>query len=182
MEKEGSLSNSGRWAQWRYKAQNPPGDAKPDGDIMVELFNHIRALYKDKKGKGVYPDAILNLKWDYLKDGKYDVHAVAKIINGTYTKDLTVQDKSFKKGDQVAGFAALLPMARPQVATGCTARATMPTATTWRGASKRTPAVSGSTPSGLVLAGESPDHIQPRLRGPAGQTLESQAGGGGVRR
>jgi len=108
MEKEGSLSNSGRWAQWRYKAQNPPGDAKPDGDIMVELFNHIRALYKDKKGKGVYPDAILNLKWDYLKDGKYDVHAVAKIINGTYTKDLTVQDKSFKKGDQVAGFAALL--------------------------------------------------------------------------
>ncbi len=82
MEKEGSLSNSGRWAQWRYKAQNPPGDAKPDGDIMVELFNQIRAFYKDKKGKGVFPDPILNLKWDYLKDGKYDPHAVAKTING----------------------------------------------------------------------------------------------------
>jgi formate dehydrogenase major subunit len=107
MEKEGSLSNSGRWAQWRYKAQNPPGDARPDGDIMVDLFNEIRALYKNKKVKSVFPEPILNLKWDYTKDGKYDAHAVAKTINGYYTKDVTVQDKTFKKGDQVAAFAAL---------------------------------------------------------------------------
>ena len=25
MEKEGSISNSGRWMQWRYKASNPRG-------------------------------------------------------------------------------------------------------------------------------------------------------------
>ena len=28
MEKEGSITNSGRLMQWRYKAANPPGEAK----------------------------------------------------------------------------------------------------------------------------------------------------------
>ena len=46
VEKEGSITNSGRWSQWRYKAQDPPGKAKPDGDIMVELMDEIRALYQ----------------------------------------------------------------------------------------------------------------------------------------
>ncbi len=31
VEKEGSISNSGRWMQWRYKAVNPPGEAKDCG-------------------------------------------------------------------------------------------------------------------------------------------------------
>ena len=39
VEKEGSITNSGRWAQWRYKAVDPSGQAKPDGDIMVELMD-----------------------------------------------------------------------------------------------------------------------------------------------
>jgi formate dehydrogenase major subunit len=38
LEKEGSISNSGRWMQWRWKTTNPPGDALPDGDIIFELF------------------------------------------------------------------------------------------------------------------------------------------------
>jgi formate dehydrogenase-N alpha subunit len=38
VEKEGSISNSGRWAQWRYKAVNPPGKAKSDLDIVDTLF------------------------------------------------------------------------------------------------------------------------------------------------
>ena len=29
VEKEGSVSNSGRWAQWRYKAVDAPGPRKP---------------------------------------------------------------------------------------------------------------------------------------------------------
>ena len=80
MEKEGSISNSGRWSQWRYKATNPPGAAKPDGDIMYELFKKVRALYE--KGKGAFPEPILNLKWDYETKGHFDVHRVAKEING----------------------------------------------------------------------------------------------------
>jgi formate dehydrogenase major subunit len=105
MEKEGSITNSGRWAQWRYKAADPPGEAKPDGDIMVELMNKIRELYK-KEG-GTFPTPILNLKWDYVTDGKFDSHKVAKEINGYFLKDVTVKGKAFKKGTLVPSFAFL---------------------------------------------------------------------------
>src|SRR5512136_1258969 len=80
MEKEGSISNSGRWMQWRYKASHPPGDAKPDGDILYDLFRKVQALYK--KNKGAFPEPILNLKWDYETTGHFDIHNVAKEING----------------------------------------------------------------------------------------------------
>ena len=80
LEKEGSISNSGRWMQWRYKGANPPGEAKPDGDIMYEMFKKVRALYE--KEKGVLPEPILNLKWDYETHGHFDIHTVAKEING----------------------------------------------------------------------------------------------------
>ncbi len=80
LEKEGSLSNSGRWMQWRYKAANPPGVALPDGDIMYELFKKVQEIYK--KEKGAFPEPILNLKWDYETHGHFDIHKVAKEING----------------------------------------------------------------------------------------------------
>ena len=105
MEKEGSISNSGRWAQWRYKAQNPPGQAKPDGDIIVELFNEIRNLYK--KPGSVFPDPILKLNWNYMTNHAFDPHLVAKAINGYFTKDVTIGDKTYKKGDLVPAFGML---------------------------------------------------------------------------
>jgi formate dehydrogenase major subunit len=108
VEKEGSISNSGRWAQWRYKAGNPPGMAKPDGDILFELFVKIRDLYKKDKAGGKFPQPILNLKWDYAdKKGHFDTHLVAKEINGYFLKDIKIGDKQFKKGDSVPGFAML---------------------------------------------------------------------------
>ena len=104
VEKEGSITNSGRWSQWRYKAQDPPGQAKPDGDIMVELMNEIRSLY----GKGgTFPEPILNLKWDYTTDGRFDSHKVAKEINGYFLTDVTIKDKVYKAGTLVPSFAFL---------------------------------------------------------------------------
>ncbi len=106
LEKEGSISNSGRWTQWRYKAQEPLGQSLPDGDIIYELFNEIRALYKkDKAGK--FPDPILNLKWDYAEGKHFNPHLVAKAINGYWTKDVTIKDKTYKKGELVSAFALL---------------------------------------------------------------------------
>jgi len=104
VEKEGSITNSGRWSQWRYQAAKPPRGCKPDGDIMVELFEKIRALYKDG---GVLPEPILNMRWDFVNKGKFDAHAVAKLINGYFEKDTTVKGKSFKKGTLVPSFAYL---------------------------------------------------------------------------
>ena len=106
IEKEGSITNSGRWMQWRYKAAEPPGDAKGDGDILIELFKKIRYLYKQDK-QAVFPEPIVNLKLDYTTHGEFDPHKMAKEINGYFLKDVTIKDKTFKKGDLVPSFAFL---------------------------------------------------------------------------
>ncbi|RQW78966.1 MAG: formate dehydrogenase-N subunit alpha, partial [Geobacter sp.] len=81
MEKEGSISNSGRWMQWRYKAVDPPGKAMADGEIIHELYEKIKRLYEQEGGP--FPEAVTRLKWDYVAaDGGLDIHAVAKEING----------------------------------------------------------------------------------------------------
>jgi formate dehydrogenase major subunit len=105
-EKEGSITNSGRWMQWRYKAADPPGDARPDGDMMTDLFKKVRYLYR-RDENAVFPEPILNLKWDYTTHGEFDSHKMAKEINGYFLKDVTVNGKSFKKGDLVPSFAYL---------------------------------------------------------------------------
>ncbi len=109
LEKEGSVTNSGRWKQWRWKCANPPGDAMSDGEIIYDLFKRVQALYR--KEKGAYAEPILNLKWDYETDGKFDVHKVAKEINGYFLEDIPehpVDKKEYKKGTLVPSFVYLL--------------------------------------------------------------------------
>jgi len=116
VEKEGSISNSGRWAQWRYKAVEPAGQSMPDGEILNELYFKVKELYK-KEG-GAFPDPVINLSWDYgEKDaaGKVkhiDTHAVAKEINGYFLEDVydmkvTPPKLIGKKGDLVTSFPSL---------------------------------------------------------------------------
>jgi len=78
MEKEGSITNSGRWSQWRYKCCDGPDMARSDLWMVTELIKKVKELY-DTEG-GEYPDPILNLAWDY--GDPPDVHKVAKEING----------------------------------------------------------------------------------------------------
>jgi formate dehydrogenase major subunit len=83
MEKEGSVTNSGRWSQWRYKAVDPPGDAMPDSEIMNALYRKVKSLYEaEEEDEAVFPDPIVKLKWDYGDNEHVDIHAVAKEING----------------------------------------------------------------------------------------------------
>ncbi len=109
VEKEGSISNSGRWAQWRYKAQEPVGESRSDLHIIHEFFTRVRDLYK-KEG-GAFPEPITKLAWNYGSGHEPDVHQVAKEINGYFTKDMTIKDKDktleFKAGDQVPMFKYL---------------------------------------------------------------------------
>ncbi len=77
-EKEGSVTNSGRWAQWRYKAIEPPGEAEDDLWMAVHMMDKIKALYAKEGGPNA--DAITKLTWDY---GEHpDPNKVAKEING----------------------------------------------------------------------------------------------------
>ena len=116
IEKEGSIANSGRLMQWRYKAVNPVGESLPDGDIMSEIFFKVKELY-EKKG-GPHKEAITQLTWPYGKlVGKhfhYEPRKVAAEINGFFLKDKKVENptkkgefKAFKKGDPVPTFAWL---------------------------------------------------------------------------
>ncbi|HPC18007.1 MAG TPA: formate dehydrogenase-N subunit alpha [Candidatus Hydrogenedentes bacterium] len=107
IEKQGSITNSGRWMQWRYKGADAPGDARPDGDIMNLIFAELRKLYASEGGQ--CPEPILNLRWDeYLHDGEIDAEAIAKDINGQFLADVTLADgKSYKKGELVPSFAML---------------------------------------------------------------------------
>ncbi len=86
VEKEGSISNSGRWAQWRYKAVNPPGAAKSDLDIIDSIYKELKVLYKNEGGK--FADPILKANWNYTHPGEHepDPHLVAKEINGHNVK------------------------------------------------------------------------------------------------
>ncbi len=113
MEKEGSISNSGRWMQWRYKATNAPGEAMPDGEIISELFHKVRELYE--KDGGPVSDPILKLSWDYGKS--FDAHAVAKEINGYFLEDKEIEGKLYKKGSLVPAFKFL--QADGSTSSGC---------------------------------------------------------------
>ncbi len=118
VEKEGSITNSGRLMQWRYKAVDPLGDSLPDGEIMTELFYKVRDLY-EKQG-GPLKEALTKLTWNYgpkRPDGTIrfvDPQAVAREINGFFLEDAKVEDptkkgefREFKKGDPVPAFAWL---------------------------------------------------------------------------
>jgi formate dehydrogenase major subunit len=117
VEKEGSITNSGRWAQWRYKAVEPMGESKPDSWMINELFWRVRKLYQDEGG--AYPEPVTRLFWNYGKPsadgiihGELDIHAVAREINGYAMEDFSVTDKKgkvtkFKKGELMANFTKL---------------------------------------------------------------------------
>ena len=85
VEKEGSITNSGRWGQWRWQAADPPGEARADSWIINDLMIRLRALYQADPGPD--PEPVLKLAWDY-GEGEVDAHQVAKEINGWAVSDV----------------------------------------------------------------------------------------------
>ena len=78
LEKEGSVTSSARWMQWRCKGAEPPGEAKDDLWIINRLMVRLRELYAEEGGPNA--GAITDLAWDY--GDQPDAHRVAKEING----------------------------------------------------------------------------------------------------
>jgi formate dehydrogenase major subunit len=106
VEKEGSVTNSGRWMQWRYQGPKTMGETMSDGHIMTKLYDEVKKLYA-KEG-GPLSEPILNLSVDLWKEkGEYSSTQVAKLINGYFLKDVTIKDKTYKKGTLVPSFAML---------------------------------------------------------------------------
>jgi len=94
-EKEGTVSNSGRWIQWRYKAIDGPGQAKSDLWIAHNLFKKIRETFKNDT-QTVFPEPVLNMVWNYDHPGtdEPNIEQVAIEING-YSVDSGDPLKSF---------------------------------------------------------------------------------------
>ena len=97
-EKEGSVSNSGRWAQWRYRAIAPIDKAKPDLAIADELMLKLKELY-EADAATPHREAITRLAWDYRPTigehaGEADPNLVARELNG-YVMDTGAPVTSF---------------------------------------------------------------------------------------
>lgn len=85
-ERDGNKANSGRWIQWTWKCQDPPGEAKSDLWIVNEMFKRLQALYNAEGG--AVPEQITNMFWDYDgPDGEIDIVKVCKELNGYRVAD-----------------------------------------------------------------------------------------------
>ena len=85
-EKDGSFTNSQRWLQWKWKALDPPGQAKADQEILARIFLAVRDLYA-KQG-GALPEQVLNVTWDYTNPTAPDLSEVLKEMNGKALADI----------------------------------------------------------------------------------------------
>jgi formate dehydrogenase major subunit len=106
-EKDGSMTNSARWLQWKNVAVPTPGEARLDQDIVAQIFLRVRELYKKEGGK--FPDPILNCWWPYTTPYNPSLSDLAKEINGKASADLTDPKTAqvIKAGQQLPGFAWL---------------------------------------------------------------------------
>jgi len=106
-EKDGSMTNSARWLQWKNVAVAPPGEARLDQDIVAQIFLRVRELYQKEGGK--FPDPILNLTWPYVDAQHPALADLAKELNGKALADLTDPKTqiTIKRGQQLPGFAWL---------------------------------------------------------------------------
>ena len=85
-ERDGSKANSGRWIQWAWKCQDPPGEAKSDLWIVNELFKRLQTLYRAEGG--AVPEQITEMFWDYDgANGEIDIAKVCKDVNGYRVND-----------------------------------------------------------------------------------------------
>jgi formate dehydrogenase major subunit len=84
IEKDGSFTNSGRWAQWKEQVLPPQGEARHDQWILADLFGRVRDLYRQQGGK--FPAPVLALTLPYADPRRPQLDEIAKEING---QDLT---------------------------------------------------------------------------------------------
>ena len=182
-EKDGSMTNSARWLQWKNVAVPPPGECRLDQDIVAQIFLKVRELYQKEGGK--FPDPILNLTWGYTNPQHPALGELLKEINGKALADLTDPKTQvvIKKGQQLPGFAWL----KDDGTTSCG---------NWiysgqldRGGKSnsaprhRRSVGPGHLPElGVVVAGESPRAVQPRFVRSLGQALGCDAQAGVVER
>jgi len=103
LEKAGSIVTSGRLIQWRPQVAARPGQAQEDIWILDRIYRELKKRYQAEGG--ALPEPILQLAWDYGDPPA--ATAVAKEINGFYTRDVKDAAATAAKGDLLSTFAQL---------------------------------------------------------------------------
>jgi formate dehydrogenase major subunit len=114
-EETGTFTNSSRVISWKEKAVDPPGQSKPDSEIISRLFMKIRELYA--KDGGRLPEPIAALTWNYSNPMSPAPDEVLREINGRALENLLAPPDpknpdapraiQVAAGTQLAGFALL---------------------------------------------------------------------------
>jgi formate dehydrogenase major subunit len=84
-EKEGTFTQTQRMLQWRYKAVEPPGDARSELHFYYHLGRLLRQRYAGSTDPKDRP--LLDLTWDYPTHGETedpDGDAILREVNGYY--------------------------------------------------------------------------------------------------
>ncbi len=100
MEKQGTITNSGAMVQWRYAGVRPPGQAKPDGAIVDQVFRRVRDLVQDSRDPK--DDPIRKSFWTYTTP-----EDVLREINGRAVRD--VPDTGLQAGTLLSKTGDLQP-------------------------------------------------------------------------
>lgn len=91
-ERYGTITNSGRWVQWRTKAVDPPGDNMPEVEFLSKLFYHIRQAGLQLPSEKYMEDNALtgnelNVKIDDCWPTIYKPYAGTETIDNTWLKE-----------------------------------------------------------------------------------------------
>jgi formate dehydrogenase major subunit len=96
IEKDGSFTNSGRWAQWKDQVLPPDGESRHDHWVLADVFQRVREMYRSDGG--AFPDPIMDLTFDYADPRKPELSEIAREVNG----------KDLKTGKQMESFKDLV--------------------------------------------------------------------------
>jgi len=113
LEKEGTVTHSGRLIQYRWKAVDGPGNVRQESYILDRLVRRIKSLYAKSELPQDLP--IKSMTWNYpdpLKGQGEFIDVVMREINGYFLEDIydtKVEPPKLigKKGTLVPSFAAL---------------------------------------------------------------------------
>ena len=165
-EKDGTFVNSARWLQWKYAALPPPGDAKVDQEILARIFLKVRELYQER-GRQVSRShseshMVLHRSAATHRSPKSPKRSTAR--RSPISTDPKHRGITIKAGQQLPGFAWLRD-------DGTTACGNWLYSGSWTeaGAQTAAPRHRGSVRAwhlselGMVVAGEPPRDVQPRL-------------------
>ncbi len=120
-EEEGSVTNSSRVIQWKWKAADPYFESRTDIDILSDLFVRMRKMYEKDGGKG--KEAILAVDWSYKDPLHPSVDELQTELNGKALTDLKDAEGKVVRaaGQRLASFGEMARRTvRPMAASGST--------------------------------------------------------------